>query len=151
MQDVLKIMDDEHTRIEQLYQTFVHSLEQQREHSPRHFQQFKQILKKHFKWEKNILFPLFEKRAGFQATDITFVLKNEHEQIMKMYIDRIDILLKERQFTEISKMIIGLEEMLLMHRQMETEIFYPWFDHKLTQSEHEDLIYKLRQRHINRK
>jgi iron-sulfur cluster repair protein YtfE (RIC family) len=95
------------------------------------FSQFRENLQKHFQWEEKILFPLFEERTGFPGADTTFVLKNEHIQIKSMFIDKIETMLIEKKYSEITLLSVGLEEMLSMHRNLETDIFYPWFDNSL--------------------
>jgi hypothetical protein len=41
---------------------------------------------------------------------------------------------------------VGLEEMLSMHRNLETDIFYPWFDNSLDMAEREKVLKILRDR-----
>ena len=44
------------------------------------------------------------------------------------------------KFSEITLLLVGLEEMLRMHRNLETDIFYPWFDDSLDLKERERVL-----------
>lgn len=144
MKDVLKIMDKDHEELATLFSQFLLNINSNSENSSTLFLQFKQHLQKHFQWEEKILFPLFEEQTGPQGIDTTFVLKTEHTQIKKMFIDKIEQMLSEKNFPEISLLTIGLEEMLIMHRKYETKIFYPWFDDSLDKAERERVLKLLR-------
>ena len=54
-----------------------------------------------------------------------------------MFINKIEALLSEKKYSEINLLLVGLEEMLTMHRSLETDIFYPWFDDSLEKAERE--------------
>lgn len=62
----------------------------------------------------------------------------------KFFLNKINVKISEGRFDEIEMFIVGLEEMLRMHRNLETEIFYPWFDDSLDDAERERVIKKLR-------
>jgi iron-sulfur cluster repair protein YtfE (RIC family) len=144
MHDVLKIMNKEHTDLESLFQKFLLLINDKNKKAIDAFNQFKTLLNKHFQWEEKILFPLFEKNTGLPGEDISFVLRNEHDQIKKLFLNKIDEKIAEGKFDEIKKFIVGLEEMLKMHRNLETEIFYPWFDDTLDYAERERVILELK-------
>jgi iron-sulfur cluster repair protein YtfE (RIC family) len=145
MKNVLKIMDKDHEQLENLFNRILSSLSGDYEKTDILFSEFKTVLQKHFQWEENILFPLFEERSGRAGEDTTFVLKNEHNQIQNMFIEKIEKLITGKRFDEMKPMIVGLEEMLLMHRKMETDIFYPWFDVSLDIEEKKNVIKKLKE------
>jgi iron-sulfur cluster repair protein YtfE (RIC family) len=135
MKDVLKIMDKDHEELAKLFTQFILSVNSNSDQSIELFSRLKQNLKRHFQWEEKVLFPLFEEQSGPSGGDTTFVLKNEHIQIDKMFISKIDKILPEKKYADISTLAIGLEEMLTMHRNYENDIFYPWFDDSLDELE----------------
>lgn len=144
MQDVFTIMDNEHAEIEKLFTEFMSLIKNNDKTAIEAFNRFKRLLNNHFQWEEKNLFPLFEDNSGLAGEDITFVLGNEHTQIRKIFLDKIDDKIANGKFDEIKKFIVGLEEMLKMHRNLETEIFYPWFDDSLDSDERERVIKKLK-------
>ena len=145
MNEVLQIMNDDHQKLEDLFSRLLSALNAKHSNSTDIFSQFKQTLQKHFIWEEKVLFPLFEKRAGLSSVDTIFVLRNEHHQINKMFVIKIEKLISENRFNDIQHLLIGLEEMLTMHRKMETEMFYPWFDESLEDGEKDNVIDKLKE------
>ena len=149
MKDVLKIMDKEHGDLETLFDEILTHIKKNSDQSIELFSKFNRNLRKHFQWEENILFPLFEERAGLPGADTTFVLRNEHNLIKSMFIKRIEVLLNEKKYSDIKILLIGLEEMLRMHRNIETDIFYPWFDDSLGMAEKERVLRRLKNRDNN--
>jgi hypothetical protein len=71
-------------------------------------------------------------------------MNNDH-QINKMFVAKIENMILENQFNDIEPLLIGLEEMLTMHRNMETDMFYPWFDESLGDREKENVIDNLKE------
>ena len=72
-------------------------------------------------------------------------IMNDDHQINKMFVTKIENMISDKRFNDIQALIVGLEEMLTMHRKMETEMFYPWFDESLESSEKENVIDKLKE------
>jgi iron-sulfur cluster repair protein YtfE (RIC family) len=144
MKDILKIMDRDHEELAVQFTQFLLYINSNSEKSSTIFADLKRNLNKHFKWEEKILFPIIEERGGPAGSDITFVLKNEHTQIKKMFISKIERLVKEKNYSEILTLTIGLEEMLTMHRQYENDIFYPWFDDSLDEAEKKRVLSQLK-------
>jgi len=142
-------MDKDHEELETHFDQLLFHIKDNSDLCIKVFSTFKQALQKHFKWEEKVLFPLFEKRAGLPGTDTIFVLKNEHFQITSMFINKIEILLSEKRYNEIIILLVGLEEMLRMHRKLETDIFYPWFDETLDLGEKESILKQLKNRKDN--
>ena len=140
MKDILKFMDKDHEELVALFDQFLSHIKNNSDQSIEVFSQFRQNLQKHFHWEEKILFPLFEERTGFPGADTTFVLKNEHIQIKSMFIDKIEAMLIEKKYSEITLLTVGLEEMLSIHRNLETDIFYPWFDNSLDMVERKRVL-----------
>jgi iron-sulfur cluster repair protein YtfE (RIC family) len=146
MKDILKIMDQDHEEIAKLFTQFLLKVNSQSEKGVSIFSLLKQNLNRHIQWEEKILFPLLEEQTGPPGLDTTFVLKNEHNQIITMFIDKIEALLTQKKYSEISTLAVGLEEMLTMHRKYENDIFYPWFDDKLEEIERVRLLKLLKSR-----
>ena len=146
MKDVLKIMDQDHEELAVLFIQFLVYLNSSSEKSKTIFDQLKKNLYRHFQWEEKILFPLLEEQGGPPASDITFVIKNEHIQIKTMFIGKIEHLLKEKNYSEILNLTVGLEEMLTMHRKYENDIFYPWFDESLDEVEKKKVLELLKRK-----
>jgi len=124
-------MDSDHEELVTLFEEFLSDMKTNPNHAFDKFSQFKQKLQKHFHWEEKVLFPLFEERTGHPGLDTTFVLKNEHLQINTMFINKIHANLTTKNYSEITVLALGLNEILSMHRKMENDIFYPWFDDSL--------------------
>jgi hemerythrin-like domain-containing protein len=146
MKDILKIMDQDHEEIAKLFTKFLLNVNSHSERSVSIFSLLIQNLNRHFQWEEKILFPLLEEQTGPPGFDTTFVLKNEHNQIKTMFIDKIEEMLAQRKYSEISILAVGLEELLTMHRKFETDVFYPWFDDKLEETERVRLLKLLKER-----
>ena len=140
MNDVLKLMDKDHVELETLFDQFFSHIKNNPDQSLDDFSNFKRLIQKHFLWEEKFLFPLFEKRAGLPGRDITFVLRNEHLQIKRMFVNKIENMLSQKKYSEITFLLVGLKEMLHMHRNLETDIFYPWFDDSLDLKERERVL-----------
>ena len=140
MKNVLKLMDKDHAELELLFDQFLTHIKNNSDQAIDVFSKFKQNLQKHFHWEEKILFPLLEERAGLPGADTTFILRNEHIQIKSMFISKIESMISKNNFSEITLLLVGLEEMLHMHRNLETDIFYPWFDDSLDLKERERVL-----------
>jgi len=149
MNDVLKLMDKDHENLAALIDQFLSHIKNNSDQSIDTFSILKQKVQKHFQWEEKVLFPLFERQTGLTGADTTFVLKNEHLQIKRMFIDKIEKLLSDKNFSEIQLLVVGLEEMLGMHRNLETDVFYPWFDESLELKERERVLKLLKNKNNN--
>jgi len=95
MNDVLKLMDKDHENLAALIDQFLSHIKNNSDQSIDTFSILKQKVQKHFQWEEKVLFPLFERQTGLTGADTTFVLKNEHLQIKRMFIDKIEKLLSD--------------------------------------------------------
>ena len=144
MKDILKIMDRDHEELAVLFTKFLLYINSSSEKSNKIFADLKRNLNKHFKWEEKILFPLLEERGGPAGSDIIFVLKNEHTQIKTMFVSKIEHLVKDKNYSEILTLTVGLEQMLIMHRKYENDIFYPWFDESLDEEERKIVLNQLK-------
>ena len=135
MRDILRLMDKDHAQIETLFTKIKKLLENKDPASINLFNQFHQALQKHFIWEENILFPPYEEKNDLSGKDTIFVLRSEHKQMRIMFIHKIEKLIKTSRYKDLEPVIIGLDEMLTMHKQMEVDIFYPWFNEILSTRE----------------
>jgi regulator of cell morphogenesis and NO signaling len=140
MENVLETMNGAHKELDAMFSRLSEALKEKNPHAKRICTDFNQAILDHFNWEETVLFPLFEKRTGFSGRDMTFVLKNEHYQIKKMFLSKLETLIAGQKFSEIAVILTGLSEMLTMHRQMENDIFYPWLDAAPGGEEKENII-----------
>jgi iron-sulfur cluster repair protein YtfE (RIC family) len=99
---------------------------------------------RHFDWEEKVLFPEFENKAGAYGEGIVFILKSEHRHIKEVFLKNLIKLYKVGGFPEIKNSLFGMIETLKMHKDMEHDIFYPWFQHHLEQNEINSLIERMK-------
>ena len=143
MNNILFMMDSDHDSIDQL----IVSLNNKSEYQDLILHELKKRFIRHFLWEEQVLFPEFEKNAGAYGKEIVSILKHEHQHIQN--------LLKENRKNQIAiasipktvNTLSELIEILRKHKEMEQDIFYPWFEKNLNDHEIDQLIKRLKNKY----
>lgn len=97
------------------------------------FAEFKAGLERHMGWEEEILFPLFEARAGTRQSGPTAVMRSEHQQ-MKDYLEQVHLALVQQWPAPIMD-VLALEDLLMQHSHHEMTILYAGLDSMLGSAE----------------
>jgi iron-sulfur cluster repair protein YtfE (RIC family) len=97
------------------------------------FKQFKFGLQRHIVWEEQILFPLFDRKAGLSEGGPTTVMRAEHRQIA----DRLEAIHQKVQARdpETDREEEALLKVLIAHNDKEEAILYPMLDRLATPEE----------------
>jgi regulator of cell morphogenesis and NO signaling len=99
-------------------------------------------LRRHIRFEEEILFPAFETRAGFSAeTGPTAVMRDEHQEILRC-IGRIEAGIKD-QGANVDTPRHTLHTVLGNHNLKEENIVYPLTDQALTADERDALVARI--------
>jgi len=132
-QYVTKYYEADHDRLGELFRNFQKLKRTDFPAAKELFGQFKAGLKRHIKWEEQILFPLFEQRTGFAGNGPTHVMRSEHHQIEKhleAIHEKMNMGDPESDFDE--QMMLNV---LALHNQKEERILYPAIDRALSDEE----------------
>jgi iron-sulfur cluster repair protein YtfE (RIC family) len=103
------------------------------------FDQFMAGLQGHIIWEEELLFPIFEKRAGMTAGGPTEVMRMEHGRI-KGFLEEMDARILGGVSEGLDELALGLLELLSSHNQKEEQILYPAIDRMLTDEDRKKVL-----------
>jgi len=84
MNTVLRLLRNEHERLDQLFFRFQELMEEDRKEARLAFREFDLGLRRHIRFEEEALFPLYEKHAGFKGIGPTDVMRLEHQIIQQL-------------------------------------------------------------------
>lgn len=121
---VENLLEDDHQRIDQMYQDVLDALINQKPPMSQHllFKLFKSALLRHLHWEETVLFPMYIELSGEQGS--VPLLKLQHEEIMEYLTDLEQDLpdsLEKRAFQ-----LLG--QYLFHHNEFEEKSLYPAFE-----------------------
>ena len=94
-----------------------------------------------------MLFPEFENNAGVYGNEIVSILKHEHQQIQNLLNENIKKQIDTDSITKKVNTLSELIEILRIHKEMEQDIFYPWFEKNLNEHEIDQLIKQLKNKY----
>jgi len=137
------MMNSDHDAIEQL----IISLNSKSEYHNLKLHELKKRFIRHSIWEEQVLFPEFEKNAGVYGKKIVSKLKCEHQQIQNLLNENIKTQIETTSTNKKVNTLSELIEILRMHKEMEQDIFYPWFEQNLNEYERNQLIEQLKNKY----
>jgi len=142
METILGFMSANHAELDSIFDEFKKQQRNDIDKAKRLFHNFKVGLQKHIVWEEEILFPIFEEKAGMRGNGPTAVMRMEHLQIKK-FLDEIHTKLLEKELEGIDRLESDLFELFHAHNQKEENILYPAIDNLLTNAETEKAFNKM--------
>jgi len=134
---ISEFMEKDHDRLDAIFQEFQRTRDD-RGRAGSLFNEFAGGLKRHIRWEEELLFPLFENKTGMRNSGPTMVMRMEHREIEKLLQNISDAIAGDTAHWEHS-----LLEVLSTHNQKEETILYPWMDRSLSEKEREDVFTKM--------
>jgi len=140
MNHILFMMNSDHDAIEQL----IVRLNDKSEYNSLILHELIKRFNRHFLWEEQVLFLEFEKNAGVYGKKIVSKLKCEHQQIQKLLNENIKTQIETTSTNKKVNTLSELIEILRMHKEMEQDIFYPWFEKNLNGQKRNQLIEQLK-------
>jgi iron-sulfur cluster repair protein YtfE (RIC family) len=140
MKNIFEKMNSDHAAIEKL----IDKLYQPSNDHETILNDMKDRLSRHFKWEEEVLFPEFEKKAGEYGRGVIFILKSEHKHIENIFLQNLKRLYSTGGFPEIRNSLFAMVETLKMHKEMEQEVFYPWFKKHLNNEQIKQLADRIK-------
>jgi len=78
---VTQFFSVDHERLDFLFRMYRENKKNQRYKAVLLFDKFSEGLKRHIRWEEELLFPMFEKANGLEGAGPTMVMRQEHGQI----------------------------------------------------------------------
>jgi iron-sulfur cluster repair protein YtfE (RIC family) len=143
MKMISRFLLDDHRRLDGLFSEFQRQVPQKIVSAGEAFSRFVCGLERHFEWEEDLLFPLFEQRSGMTGVGPTAVMRSKH-RCFKVLIDRIQDRLRAGVGLD------GLDKQLLdtltAHNIKEEKLLYPWIDGFLSEPESGILIKRMKDR-----
>ena len=136
---ILKIMIQEHNRINNMLMEFEKQTQDNLEKSKEIFIKFKLNLEKHFSFEEKFIFSIYTAKTREKDSDIyniIFDLIREHKDMKKLSVD-IENAVTNNKNPDISDMI----KISTHHIKTENEIFYPKLDKELTEEQKQEIIF----------
>lgn len=141
MSTVMEFMAEDHDRLDGIFKEFSEARHADPRKAKSLFGDFRTDLKRHIRWEEDILFPLFEAKTGMGDGGPVAVMKIEHREIEKL-LDEVSRRLEASAAAEAPAQ--RLVEILGEHNYKEESILYPWIDHSLNSQERTAVLAKLR-------
>lgn len=123
---VSKFMEDDHDRLDGLLKDFLAVKGEDPAKAKALFSSFDRGLRRHIRWEEEILFPSFEERTGMRDSGPTAVMRHEHV-LIKGCLERIrgKIAANELAVEGVVREMVGV---LSEHNMKEERILYPEID-----------------------
>jgi regulator of cell morphogenesis and NO signaling len=136
---VTEALEREHDRLDELLQQAMRALRAVPDAAARGaYATFRRGLCSHIRFEEELLFPVFEMRAGLPHGGPTSVLRAEHRQIETL-LEEIALALSGAPAT-VEDLCRTLRDALVDHYRKEELILYPGTDRLLTDAESEALV-----------
>ena len=128
-QSVSKFMADDHDRLDAILKEFLAVKGKDPARAKTLFSSFDRGLRRHIRWEEDILFPPFEERTGMRGTGPTAVMRQEHVLIQGC-LKRIreKVASNDLAVDAVAREMVGV---LGDHNLKEENVLYPWFDGNL--------------------
>ena len=132
------MFDEDHDRLDELFKSFHMLKRTDLAKAHRAFVDFKAGLQRHMVWEEDVLFPLWEKKTGMTKGGPTFVMRQEHREIMEC-LEAIDRKV-QAQNPESDQEEQAFMDMLERHNMSEEEVLYAAIDRATSVDERETLF-----------
>lgn len=129
---VTQFFSVDHERLDFLFRMYQKNKQNQRYKAVLLFDKFSEGLKRHIRWEEELLFPMFEKATGINGSGPTMVMRHEHDKIRAM-LDEISESLKNDDHSEALEK--ALSELLLLHNEKEEQVLYVQCDRALKEEQ----------------
>ena len=129
---VTQFFSVDHERLDFLFRMYRENKKNQRYKAVLLFDKFSEGLKRHIRWEEELLFPMFEKANGLKGAGPTMVMRQEHGQI-EAILEEISDGLKNDDHSEALENT--LLELLLLHNEKEEQVLYVQCDRALTKEQ----------------
>lgn len=143
MNAITDFMEKDHAHLHEIFKKFQVVRKEEGKKARELFGEFKTGLQRHIVWEEEILFPIFEERAGMYDSGPSAVMRIEHRQIKGFLEDIHDQLQKEKPQTE--ELETELFALLEAHNRKEEQILYPWIDNYINEQEREGLFVRMKE------
>lgn len=133
MKSISEFMEQDHDRLDDLFNNFKELKIPDENKAKEIFAEFKSDLEKHINWEEEFLFPLFEQKTGMFNSGPTAVMKIEHKNIKDILRQISEKLISgSMQTDELDKTLVTF---LSNHNQKEEDILYPMIDKSFNETE----------------
>jgi len=132
------MFDEDHDRLDELFKSFHMLKRTDLVKAHKAFVDFKAGLRRHMVWEEDVLFPLWEKKTGMNKGGPTFVMRQEHREIMEC-LEAIDRKV-QAQNPESDQEEQAFMDMLERHNMSEEEVLYAAIDRATSVDERETLF-----------
>jgi hemerythrin-like domain-containing protein len=139
---ITEAMASDHDRLDALEAEAYSTLEAgDLEATRRCYETFFHGLNRHIQIEEELLFPVFELKAGLPSRGPTSILRSEHREI-RMLIEELSRNIEGGEGA-VSDLRRALHEILKDHHRKEEMVLYPGTDHLLTEVESDALVARL--------
>jgi uncharacterized protein (DUF2249 family)/hemerythrin superfamily protein len=144
LRGVAEALSWDHDRLDELeLRAFVALGAGDLEQARRWWRAFHHGLNRHIRFEEELLFPVFEARAGLPQGGPTAVMRSEHREI-RMALEAITRDL-EAASADVEELRCGLHRVLEDHNRKEEAILYPAMDRLLSDVEGDALVARIQE------
>jgi len=138
---ITQFYEDDHDRLDGLFAKFQDFKKSDLAKARLHFDEFKNGLERHIRWEEDVLFPVFETKTGHRDTGPTAVMRMEHRDILAI----LELIQQKLQSDSLQT---DAEEARLfghlgIHNMKEEQILYPSIDRIVSEGERLELFTKM--------
>lgn len=137
-QTISAFFEQDHDRLDELFKTFQQLKRSDFAKAKDAFKEFKVGLQRHIVWEEDLLFPLWEEKAGMSEVGPTFVMRNEHRQIGQQLEAIHDKVTEQNPETDQEEQ--ALLNLLEAHNMKEERVLYPSIDQVTSVEERETVF-----------
>lgn len=138
---ITQYYEEDHNRLDRLFSQFQDLKKCDLTQARKYFEEFKEGLERHIRWEEDILFPVFEAKTGHRDTGPTAVMRAEHNDI-RAILDEIHRKLKDNSLQTDAEEA-RLFGHLGIHNMKEEQILYPSIDRIVSEGERLELFTKM--------
>ena len=135
--------EQDHDRLDALFQSFQTSKRRDFSKAKQAFTEFKVGLARHIAWEEELLFPLWEEKTGISGDGPTFVMRNEHRQIVAQLEAIHQKLAEQNPHSDQEEQ--ALLQVLDSHNLKEERVLYPSIDQVTTPEECRAIFGKMKE------
>jgi iron-sulfur cluster repair protein YtfE (RIC family) len=130
--------EEDHDRLDALLTSFHELKRSEFERARESFREFKFGLQRHIVWEEELLFPLWERRAGRADCGPTVVMREEHRRIGKA-LEALHQKVRQGD-PECDAEEQELLRLLSDHNVKEERVLYPSIDNQLSEEDRQALF-----------
>ena len=146
-QTITVFFAEDHDRLDKLFMEWQTKKHVDFPAAKKAFREFLMGLRRHIDWEEKILFPVFDRNAGFPGQGPTAVMREEHREIKRVLENMHEFVRGGDIHTD--RLEAALPTVLKEHNTKEENILYPALDTVTSDEEREKIFTEIQRISVN--